>query len=256
MANFEPEIQSKSFELPSKGYFYDKDNPLSNGTLEIRAMTAKDEDILTDQSLAKKGKTLDRLLKNVIVTPIDMDTMLLGDKAAAIVATRIIGYGQNYQFTYKDPSSGEKRKASVDLVNDLKDKEIPFEEFDRHQKEFDFQLPQTGYNVKFKLLRHKDNVDMRFERKKLQRDDGTEGNITLRLKHQIVEIEGDRDVSTIANFVDEFMLARDSRALREEVDRITPDIDLTIDVSTDDGEVEEVPIQIEPEFFFPSRTDT
>ena len=97
-------------ELPSKGYFYFEGHPLSTGKVEVKYMTAKEEDILTSQNLIQQGTVIDTLLKSLIVDKsIDMDDMLIGDKNAIMVAARILGYGKEYAFNYDD------KEQSVDL---------------------------------------------------------------------------------------------------------------------------------------------
>ena len=103
--------------LPSKGLIYPQDNPLSKGVLEMKYMTAKEEDILTNESYIKNGTVIDKLLKSLIVTPIDYNDLLTGDKNAILIAARILGYGANYEFKYQDSD------ASVDL-SELEDKEL------------------------------------------------------------------------------------------------------------------------------------
>ena len=247
-------MKTKSFELPSKGYFYDSENPLSTGTLELRYMTASDEDILSDKQYAKKGETLDKLLHSVITNPeVNLDTMLVGDKAAAVVATRIMAYGPKYTFTFTPPGQmSDSRKVTIDLT-EINDKEIEFEKFNKTQKTFKHVLPISGDEIEFKLLRHSDQRDMRFETKKLKHSGGPSPTVTLRLKHQIVSVNGSNQ--DIGNYVNE-MLARDSMSLRRYMDQVSPDIDMVYEYENDTGGIDEVPIGLEPEFFFPSEMNT
>ncbi len=55
--------------LPSKGLIYPKDNPLAKGVLEMKYMTAREEDILTNDSYIKNGTVIDKLLQSLIITP-------------------------------------------------------------------------------------------------------------------------------------------------------------------------------------------
>ena len=103
--------------LPSKGLVYPKDNPLSKGVLEMKYMTAKEEDILTNQSYIKNGTVVDKLLKSLIITPIDYNDIIVGDKNAIMIAARVLGYGKDYTFEL----NGEEH--TVDLT-EVKDKEL------------------------------------------------------------------------------------------------------------------------------------
>ena len=99
MAEFK--FPTEEVELPSKGLVYPKENPLSSGKIEMKYMTAKEEDILTNQNYIKKGIVLDKLLKSLIVSDINYDDLVVGDKNAILIAARILGYGRDYEFTYK-----------------------------------------------------------------------------------------------------------------------------------------------------------
>ena len=91
--------------MPSKGHFYPSDNPLSSGQVEIKYMTAKEEDILTSANLIQKGIVLDKLLQALIVSEgVNLDDVLIGDKNAIMIASRILAYGKDYKFEYTDPS--------------------------------------------------------------------------------------------------------------------------------------------------------
>ena len=114
-------------ELPSKGLLYPKDNPLSSGKVEMKYMTAKEEDILTTQSYIKQGVVLDKLFKALIVSngdgmPVKYDDILVGDKNAVMIAARVLGYGKDYEIEVESPS-GVKQKETIDLT-DIKDKEF------------------------------------------------------------------------------------------------------------------------------------
>ena len=97
----EYKFPTEMVELPSKGYFYSEGHPLSSGRVEIKYMTAREEDILTSQNLIKQGTVIDKLLEALVVDKsIKMDDMLIGDKNAIMVAARILGYGKNYDIEY------------------------------------------------------------------------------------------------------------------------------------------------------------
>jgi hypothetical protein len=93
-------LPTETVELPSKGLLYPEDSELAKGIVEIKYMTAKEEDILTNQSYIKNGTVLDKLMKSLIVSKINYDDLLIGDKNAIMVASRILGYGAEYTFNY------------------------------------------------------------------------------------------------------------------------------------------------------------
>ena len=136
-------------DLPSKGLIYEKDNPLSSGKIEMKYMTAKEEDILTNQSFIKAGVVLDKLFQSLIVTPINYNDLLLGDKNAIMIAARVLGYGKDYEITVTD-DEGNEQKQTIDLTQ-LEDKEIDCSIYDKEDA-FDFELPVSKRTVKVHLI--------------------------------------------------------------------------------------------------------
>jgi hypothetical protein len=229
-------------ELPSRGLLYPEGSELAKGEIEIKYMTAKEEDILTNQSYIRNGTVLDKLLKSVIVSKINFDDLLIGDKNAIMIAARVLGYGAEYSFDY----NGETQ--TVDL-SQVENKPLKEELFTNHINEFSFTLPKSKNNITFKLLTHKDEQDINRELeglKKINKDSSPE--MSTRLKYMITSIEGMRDKKDIREFVDTALLAQDSRALREYIKEIQPDVDLTFFPSEGSDRVN-IPIGIS--FFWP-----
>ena len=235
-------LPTETVELPSKGLLYPKDSELSKGTVEIKYMTAKEEDILTNQSYIQNGTVLDKLLKSLIVSKIEFDDLLIGDKNAIMVAARILGYGSEYSFDYLGESH------TVDL-SEIENKPLNENLFKSNTNEFIFTLPKSGNTLTFKLLTHKDEQDINRELeglKKINKDASPE--LSTRLKYVITSVEGKRDKKDIREFVDNYLLAQDSRALREYIREIQPDVDLTFFPSNGSNRVN-IPIGIS--FFWP-----
>ena len=230
-------------ELPSKGLIYPKDNPLSSGKIEMKYMTAKEEDILTNTNYIQKGIVLDKLLESLIVSKINYNDLITGDKNALLIAARVLGYGKDYEFTY----GGET--LSVDLTT-LEDKNLnPKNLIEEGINEFEFSLPSSKTTITFKLLTHGDekSIDRELEGlKKIRKDIVPEA--TTRLKYMITSVDGDREKKTIREFIDTYLLARDARALREEIRRVSPDVELKY--YGDDVE-EAINIPIDITFFWP-----
>jgi hypothetical protein len=235
-------LPTETVELPSKGLLYPEDSELAKGTIEIKYMTAKEEDILTNQSYIKNGTVLDKLMKSLIISKINYDDLLIGDKNAIMVASRILGYGAEYTFNYLGESH------TVDL-SQVENKPLKEELFTNHVNEFIFTLPKSGNTVTFKLLSHKDEQDITRELeglKKINKDASPE--LSTRLKYLILSVEGKRDKKDIREFVDNYLLAQDSRALREYIREIQPDVDLTF---FPDGGNDRINIPIGISFFWP-----
>ena len=235
-------LPTETVELPSKGLLYPENSELAKGTVEIKYMTAKEEDILTNQSYIKNGTVLDKLMKSLIISKINYDDLLIGDKNAIMVASRILGYGAEYTFNYLGESH------TVDL-SQIENKPLKEELFTSHVNEFTFTLPKSGNVVTFKLLSHKDEQDITRELeglKKINKDASPE--LSTRLKYLITSVEGKRDKKDIREFVDNYLLAQDSRALREYIREIQPDVDLTF---FPDGSDDRISIPIGISFFWP-----
>jgi hypothetical protein len=235
-------LPTETVELPSKGLLYPEDSELAKGTIEIKYMTAKEEDILTNQSYIRNGTVLDKLLKSLIVSKINFDDLLIGDKNAIMVAARILGYGSEYSFDYL----GEA--YNVDL-SQLENKPLKEELFKGRINEFEFSLPKSGNVITFKILTHKDEQEINRELeglKKINKDASPE--LSTRLKYMITSVEGNRDRKDVREFVDNYLLAQDSRALREYIREIQPDVDLTF---FPDGSDIRINIPIGISFFWP-----
>ena len=240
MAEFK--LPTEIIELPSKGKLYPTDHPLAEGKIEMKYMTAKEEDILTNQAYIRDGVVLDKLLQSLIVTKFNYSDLLIGDKNAIMVAARILGYGKDYKFNY----------ASEEQVVDLSQIE-PLPLTDEVKKaesnEFSFKLPSSENIVTFKLLTHKDEKNIEQELKGLSKiNKNSSPIVTTRLKHQILSVNGEDEKPKVREFVDNFLLAQDSRALREEIKRIGPDVDLTFFPEGSDRRVD-IPIGLS--FFWP-----
>lgn len=232
--------------LPSKGLIYPPENPLSKGSIEMKYMTAKEEDILTNDSYIKNGTVIDKLLQALIVTPIDYNDLIIGDKNAVMIAARVLGYGKDYSFTMDD------EEHTVDLT-EVNDKELQEEHlFEKGKNEFSFTLPTIKKDITFKILTHGDEKKVENEVKGLKKiDKKSSAEYSTRLKHMILSVDGDYERKTVRQFVDNQLLARDSRALREYIKEIQPDVDLTFDLENAAGDVKGVRIPIGITFFWP-----
>ena len=240
------QFPTEEVTLPSKGLLYPKESPLSKGIVEIKYMTAKEEDILTNQNYIQKGTVIDKLLKSLIVTPIDYNDLLTGDKNAILIAARILGYGKDYDFKYQDAD------ASVDL-SELEDKELDESLIVEGKNEFDFTLPFSKKSITFKLLTQADDTKIQNELKGLKKiNKNSNPENTTRLKHTILSVDGDTTPKTIREFVDNSLLARDARELRKYITHVSPDVDLNVSLTLGDGEViEDVTLPIGVNFFWP-----
>jgi hypothetical protein len=251
----ELKFPTETIDLPSKGLLYPKGSPLSSGTIEVKYMTAKEEDILTSQNLIKNGTVIDVLLKNLIVSPINYDDLLVGDKNAIMIAARVLAYGKDYEVELTSPTSGDKQTEVIDLTQfDLKEFDPAI--FTEGENLFSFKLPASKRTIEFKLLTHGDEKKIQNEikanKKMRKRITGVSPELSTRLKFMLVSVDGEHDRVTIGKFVDDEFLSRDSLAFREYMNEISPDIDLThtyYDENT--GEEHDVQLPMTVQFFWP-----
>ena len=256
MAEEKRQFPTEVVNLPSKGKLYPKDSPLSGGTIELKYMTAKEEDILTSRNLIQKGIVLDKLLESIIVDKkVSLNDLLLGDKNAIMIATRILGYGKDYTVQISDPSSGEKQEETFDLTS-ISDKEVDWDLFKSGKNEFELDLPASKVKIMFRLLTHKEEKEIDVELKaykKFSKESGIGSEITTRLKKAIVSIDGDTSQKRVNDFVDNELLSRDSLAFREYLIKITPDIDMSFTFTSEaTGEDTTMDIPLDVEFFWPA----
>lgn len=247
MAQFK--LPTETIKLPSKGLVYPKENPLSSGEIEMKYMTAREEDILTNTNYIQQGTAIDKLFQSLIVTKINYDDLLSADKDGIMIASRILGYGKNYPVKYKHPLTGVEEDFIVDLTQ-IKEKTFDESKFD-HKNEFEFTLPVTGNHITFKLGTHGDEKKIETEinaTKKIR----PANEVTTRLKHVILSVNGDYEKKTVIEFVDTALLAGDSIALRKYIRQISPGMDLTFKFVGSDGYVQEgVSLPIGLSFFYP-----
>jgi hypothetical protein len=239
--------------LPSEGKCYPESNPLSSGQIELKYMTAKEEEILSTQSLIKKGVVLDKLFEAIIVDKkINPDDILLGDKNAIMLATRILGYGPEYKVdVFLD--NGEKEEVIVDLGK-VQTKEIDFTKLTKENR-YTFKT-STGNELVFKLLTHGDEKKIDNDIKAMQRlSKESNGNeLTTRYRYMIVSVDGKDDTKSITDFINNKFLARDTKAFREYLKELQPDIKMEFDfINPETGETEVRPIPMGVGFFWPTE---
>ena len=236
---------TEEIELPSKGLVYSKDNPLSSGKVEIKYMTAKEEDILSNQAYIENGTVLDKLLDSVMVSKINIKDLIIGDKNAVLIATRILGYGSDY----KTIIGGKEQTINL---SELENKPFDGSSMVEGKNEFSFTLPHSDTNITYRILTGHEESKIERELKglkKINKDSSPEAS--TRLKYTLTSVNGETETKDIREFVDNYFLARDARAFREHLRYTQPDVDLN--VILDSGEEVTVPIGLS--FFWPDFGD-
>lgn len=248
-------VPTEAVPLPSDGVVYPPDSPLhGRRAVEIRSMTARDEDILTSRALLKSGKAISMLLRSCITDRgVDVDKMLEGDRNAALIGIRITGYGPDYNVTITCPNCGERTQRTIDL-GQLPIKRMPedVKPISQGLNEFAFKLPVSQRNVHFRMMTGEDSRELLQIIERTRKAGLNEELVTTRLKIQIVSIDGESDRGKLARMI-ETMPARDSRELRLHIDKISPGVELKTEFSCPscDAETQEVEVPLGTEFFWP-----
>ena len=235
-------------DLPSKGVFYPENSPLRSGQIELHYMTAKHEDILTSTNLIQKGLVLDKLMDALIATKgVKAADLLLGDLNAVMVASRILGYGKDYEVSLECPSCSQLVEQTVNL-SELENENEPT---DGNKPEFSVVLPISKKQVVLKLLTRGDELRVEKEIKSLKKVNGdVDAETTTRLKAIIAAVDGDSSPGAIWSFVDN-LLVRDARYLREKYRSLVPDINFNITVDCSCGNIQTMRLPIGADFFWP-----
>ena len=242
----EVKFPTEVVDLPSNGLLYPKDSPLSSGKIEIKYMTAKEEDILTSANLIRQGVVVEKLLESLIIDKsIKVDDLLIGDKNAVLIASRILAYGKEYEVEI------EGQKIEVDLTQ-LKDKKLDESVVTNGANEFEFELPATKRKLTFKMLTSGDEKVIDEEVKGYEKIHGIGYELTTRLKHQIISVDGDTKRASINSFVDNEFLSRDSIQFRSYVSEIMPDVDMTSTFTDSEGNEKEFTVPMTVSFLWPN----
>lgn len=245
---FQIQVPFDVIPLPSKGLLY----PGQNGMVKVEYLTAMDENILTSQNLIKSGKVLEYLLERKIKeSPVPMDDLLVGDRNAIMIWLRATGYGEMYPVKLTDPGSGVEFDYEINL-SELKNKELPDGVEPDEKGEFSFELPKSKKKIKFKLLTVGDEKSIMSRAEKYEKVTKSQVSnlLTYRLQAQIKEIDGNRDINFIQQYIN-VMPAFDSLKFREYSDSIEPGIDMSVEVEGPTGTFQ-APVTIGLNFFWPN----
>jgi hypothetical protein len=245
-------------DLPSKGLGYNADHPMhGQDTIEIRYMTAKDEDILTSKTLLKKGVAIERFLDNILVNKkVKASSLLTGDRNAIIIAARISGYGAEYTTSVSCPSCGESSAHNFDLEKTNVHESTLDETIGLTQTEegnFKTTMPLSKFEVEFKLLTGKDEIYLTQLATNKAKGKMQESMLTDHYKRMIVSVQGHADKTVVNQFVNN-LPTRDSRFLRTCYKLANPDVKVIDDFScTACGFEQELEVPFGADFFWPDR---
>ena len=239
--------------LPSEGKCYPEDHPLSSGELEIKYMTAKEEEILASQNLISKGVVLDKLFESIIADKkINIDDIIIGDKNAIVLATRILGYGPEYKIQV--PSIEGQTEIQIDLSK-VQTKDVDLDKLNR-ENIYEWVTPVGKNVIKWRMLTHGDEKMIDTDVRAMNRlnKDGASAELTTRYRYMIKSVDGKEDTKSIVDFVNNKFLARDTRAFRTHIKELHPDMKMEFEYDNpNSGEKEMTPIPMGVGFFWPSE---
>jgi len=252
--DFNWEVPHEVVPLPSQGEMYSPDSKLYKlKKLEIKAMTAKEEDLLTSQALLKTGRAVSEVLKSCITTKnINIDDLLIGDKNALMTAVRITGYGSEYPASVRCGACSFQNNVDINLT-ELPIKFLEIEPVTPGQNRFEYTLPVTKKKIQFKFLTGHDEKERKETLENMQRHFGKdyEPNVTMFLENVILSVEGIEDKNKIKHFV-QHLPAYDSRSLRNYIKDNEPGIDLVHNLTCSNcGAHSEVAVPVTAKFFWP-----
>ncbi len=249
-------VPTEFVELPSEGKYYPEGHPLCGETsIEIKQMTAKEEDILTSRTLLKKGVALDRVLASVIVDKsIDPDSLLVGDRNAIIIATRVSGYGNDYSTKVTCPACGTAQEYTFDLnsADIFGGGNSTLGVIKNDDGTFNVVLPKTGITATFRLLTGYDEKTL-LSGSELDKKQKVERNVTRQLSSMLVAANGDTSAQAI-NYLVGNLPSMDTRHLRLAYRETAPNVDLTqhFECSECDHE-QDMEVPLSADFFWPDQ---
>lgn len=246
---------TETINLPSRGWFYSNDNPLSSGTLELKMLTAREEDLLTSKNLIQKNIVLDKLLEAVVINrKINVNTMFVCDRNAAFYAIRRLAYGDMYNATITCNKCGKDNEVEINLGK-MDNKPFIFENYTKGENCFTYQLPVSKVTLTYKMMTKLDEDKIEEELNGLQKiDKNVSRDVTTRMSHIITSVDGNSEIGAIRKFVNERFMARDSLAFRSHLRLNMPDIDSSFLFKCQNCEFErkeETPMGVS--FFWPDR---
>jgi hypothetical protein len=221
--------------LPSKGLIYPESSPLRVGAIEMRHMTAFDEDILTNNTYIKTGIVFDKLLEELTVSPVNINDISFPDREAMLISARIHAYGQQYPVSVTNPADGKSYEREVDLS---KIKFKPFDLQSDENGEFSFEF-RPGHTLKFRFL-------TATLAKKIDADKAVSSIMTTCIQ----EIDGNREANYILDFLKYEMTPTEGRAFRTYMNDNTPGLDFETTFQGEDGGTFTAMFQYGPDLFW------
>jgi hypothetical protein len=250
-------VPTEFVTLPSGGRFYPQGHPLHNrDTVEIKYMTAKEEDILTSRALLKEGLALDRMLQSLLVEEgVRIDSLLVGDKNALLIAARRTGYGPEYITSVSCPACNTSEQFEFDISEP---KTNNFEQNIEDDPSVLIKnnnvlvtLPMTKATVECRMLTGADETRLLKEATRKAKRKAEERTMTDLFRSYIVSVNGESSPLVIEGFI-QALPARDARVLRAAYSSCVPNVDLTqLYDCPNCGHIADMEVPLTSDFFWP-----
>lgn len=212
-------VPANAVSLPSQGKVYPESSPLRQGYVEMRHMTAYDEDILSNGTYIRQGIVFDKLLESLLITPVDLNDIISADKEAMIIAARIHGYGAEYPVTVIDPNTNTQLQRTLNL-DKLKTRSIELE---------------SDENGEFTYTIQNHVIKYRYISSKLLSSISAEHSVSQLLERTITEVDGSRKQMDITDFIRFKMTPLQSKQFRKHLEETVPRLLLQSEFAGEDG---------------------
>ena len=246
-------VPTEFVQLPSKGRFYPPGHPLHNQEMiEVKQMTAKEEDILTSRSLLKQGVAIDRVLQSIVIDPrIDVSSLLVGDRNAIVVSCRVSGYGSEYTTKIACPACEARNEYTFDLNEAVITSGTLEGVTQNGDGTFNTVLPRSNLSVDFRLLTGRDEKFLT-QGQTTKNKNKADRLITSQLRGILVSVN-DNDTAEALNYVANNLPSMDSKYLREIYRNVQPNIDLTQHYQCEEcGFQKDMEVPLTADFFWPN----
>ena len=224
-------------KLPSFGRVYPESSPLRSGTVEIRYMTAYDEDILMNTSYINENVVYEKLIDSLLLTTgVQSSEISNQDLDAIIIMARIHSYGEKYPVRVTDPVTNKVLDREIDLS------EIEFKKFELESDangEFEYVRSDNGDVIKFKYLSSKETKELD--------DDHMISGITSKA---IQAINDNRDKNYINDYVKYEFIGKESRAFRKYMTDNIYGLDMNYKFEGESGDTFTAGFQIGSDIFW------
>jgi len=240
-------------ELPSKGVHYPEGHILrANPAIELKPMTAKQEDILVNQAYIKQGTVVDRLLESIVVDKnLNLDDLLVGDKNALLIQARVSAYGKEYPVSSFCRHCYEKQEITYDLEECVIYKEATYEDGIESNEDgtFTIQMPKSKLSVTLRFLTSADEKVLAAKKKKYEKYDMEFSDQLEGFRQMIVAVNGDDKL--ISKYLDHMPL-QDSKYLKKIIKAVPPNAQMIGNFECKSCDMEnEVEVPVTFRFFWP-----